>query len=62
MRRQKFLWLVLALFVAAVLVAGCGGGDKPQSGKPAEQAKTKDLNVATGTTSGVYYVLGNGMA
>ncbi|MFZ5652252.1 MAG: TAXI family TRAP transporter solute-binding subunit, partial [Bacillota bacterium] len=42
--------------------AGCGGGDKPQSGKPAEQAKTKDLNVATGTTSGVYYVLGNGMA
>ncbi|MFZ5649613.1 MAG: C4-dicarboxylate ABC transporter substrate-binding protein, partial [Bacillota bacterium] len=62
MRKKSLLWFSLTVFIVAMLAAGCGGGDKPQSGKPAEQAKTKDLNVATGTTSGVYYVLGNGMA
>ncbi len=65
MRKKCLLWLVLAVFAAAVLAGGCGGGDKAkqpgQPSKPAEQAK-RDLNVATGTTSGVYYVLGNGMA
>ncbi|MCL6612013.1 MAG: TAXI family TRAP transporter solute-binding subunit [Peptococcaceae bacterium] len=63
MRKKGFLWLVITVFAAIALAAGCGGGDKAgqQQGKPAAQTQ-KDLNVATGTTSGVYYVLGNGMA
>jgi len=66
-RKKSLLWLAITVFTAAILTAGCGGGDKAkqpaqpsQSAKPAETKK--DLNVATGTTSGVYYVLGNGMA
>lgn len=63
MRKKSILWLILAVLTAAVLVAGCGGQQQSgQSGKPADQGKARDLNLATGTTSGVYYVLGNGMA
>ena len=35
--RKATVFLVLAMFVIAVLVTGCGGGDK----KPAEQPKAK---------------------
>ncbi|MFZ5634407.1 MAG: TAXI family TRAP transporter solute-binding subunit [Bacillota bacterium] len=66
MRKRSIWWILLALIMTMALVAGCGGGDKTkqsgQAGKPADQAKARDLNLATGTTSGVYYVLGNGMA
>lgn len=67
MGKKGLVWLLVMVFVA-VLGAGCGGDKPKEQAKPAEQAKAadqgakKDLNVATGTTSGVYYVLGNGMA
>jgi len=62
-KRKSLFMVFLALIMAALMVSGCGGQEKAgQAGKPADQAKTRDLNVATGTTSGVYYVLGNGMA
>ena len=61
MKFKKMLTLLLAILMVAVLVAGCGGESKP-TGQPAAEAKTQNINLATGTTSGVYYVLGNGMA
>ncbi len=46
--KKKMTWVVLALLSAAVLL-----GSAP---------KLRDINLATGTTTGVYYVLGNGIA
>ncbi|MHB8916377.1 MAG: TAXI family TRAP transporter solute-binding subunit [Desulfocucumaceae bacterium] len=63
MRKRSIILVFLVLMMAAVLAAGCGGDKKSAPApKPAEQGKARDINLATGTTSGVYYVLGNGMA
>ncbi|KKM10125.1 C4-dicarboxylate ABC transporter substrate-binding protein [Clostridiales bacterium PH28_bin88] len=63
---KRIAWVVLVLFMVAAVLGGCGGqkpADKPAD-KPAQQEppKVRDINLATGTTTGVYYVLGNGMA
>lgn len=62
-------YLAVALILAIILLAGCGGGAKkdstnqPSSGQQAQPAgKTANINIATATTAGVYYPLGNAMA
>lgn len=60
MGKKRLLFIALALMLIVSLVAGCGGGQGTETKK--EGTAVKDVNVATGTTSGVYYVLGNGLA
>ncbi len=52
MKDRKLIWVMLAIFSFVVLIAGCGGG----------AAKPTNVNIATATTGGVYYPLGNAMA
>ena len=52
---SRFAVLGVLLAFAAVIFAGCGGGD----GKSAEK---KFLNIATGGTAGTYYPIGGAMA
>lgn len=52
MKNSKLIWILLSLFTLAI-IAGCGGG---ASNKPV------NVNIATATTGGVYYPLGNAMA
>lgn len=57
MHLRKTATLVLALFVLAILAAGCGGGDK-QAAKP----KTEQMFLLTGSTGGTYFALGGSIA
>ncbi|MDT8903728.1 TAXI family TRAP transporter solute-binding subunit [Anaeroselena agilis] len=51
MRKQAIL-ILSGLVILALIVAGCGGGAQ----------KLQNINIATATTGGVYYPLGNAMA
>ena len=57
MKQKKWLVVSVFLIALALVVAGCGGGDKQ-----AAPAKLQNINIATATTGGVYYPLGNAMA
>lgn len=64
MKQKKWLVLSICLISLALVVAGCGGssgGDKKPAA-PAAPAKIQNINIATATTGGVYYPLGNAMA
>jgi uncharacterized protein len=51
---------VALLIALALAVAGCGGERRPESG--AGGGGTRQLSIATGNTTGVYYQLGGGLA
>lgn len=53
MRRNSLIGLILCLF-CFMIIAGCGGA--------ATTTKVTNVNIATATTGGVYYPLGNAMA
>jgi TRAP transporter TAXI family solute receptor len=52
---KKALWLVTSILALVLISAGCGGNT-------ATKAKIENINIATATTGGVYYPLGNAMA
>ncbi|MHC1758221.1 MAG: TAXI family TRAP transporter solute-binding subunit [Negativicutes bacterium] len=56
-------WLVALIFLVALSLAvvGCGGGGGGGD-KQAAPAKIQNINIATATTGGVYYPLGNAMS
>ena len=60
--KQKH-WLVALIFLVALslVVVGCGGGGAGGD-KKAAPAKIQNINIATATTGGVYYPLGNAMS
>ena len=60
--KQKH-WLVALIFLVALslVVVGCGGGGAGGE-KKAAPAKIQNINIATATTGGVYYPLGNAMS
>lgn len=57
---------VLALATAGLLAAGCGGKQEPSAGPTGDSGSCKSgsgqLTIATGNSTGVYYVLGGGLA
>ena len=48
---RKLVFILSALVILALIAAGCGGAQKVQN-----------INIATATTGGVYYPMGNAMA
>ncbi len=58
--KKKMVWFLVLTMVVTLFLAGCGGS-KPEAAKN-EPPKVVDINIATATTTGVYYVLGNGLA
>ena len=52
-KRKTMLWLLSGIIVLGLIVAGCGGSSS---------SKPMNVNIATATTGGVYYPLGNAMA
>ncbi|MCX7781434.1 MAG: TAXI family TRAP transporter solute-binding subunit [Negativicutes bacterium] len=54
MRKSKLFWLLMGIIALSLIAAGCG--TSPTAGKP------ENINIATATTGGVYYPLGNAMA
>lgn len=63
MKRTKILWLLVSFVILSLVIVGCGSSTAPStSSAPAAPAKTTNLNIATATTGGVYYPLGNAMA
>lgn len=65
-RNKKFLSVVLVLtFVAVSILAGCSQPAAPSTNEPAEgepAPKEYRLNIATATTGGAYYPIGNALA
>lgn len=61
---RKTLMVVLVLFLVGSLLTGCAGGSQQQSGgsAPKEAPKEYKINIATATTGGVYYPMGNALA
>lgn len=55
MRKNTVAWLLAGIMVLSLALAGCGGGG-------GTAAKPTNINIATATTGGVYYPLGNAMA
>lgn len=54
MKKGKVLWFTVCFIILSLVVIGCGSSST--STKPA------NINIATATTGGVYYPLGNAMA
>lgn len=52
--RKQAIFVLSGLVILALIIAGCGGGGGAQ--------KVQNINIATATTGGVYYPLGNAMA
>jgi len=51
---KRLLMSLVIIFLLSLALAGCGSGS--------QQAKIQNINIATATTGGVYYPLGNAMA
>lgn len=59
--KRKQLWFIMVgLMVLSLAFAGCGGSSG--GGDQKAPAKIMNINIATATTGGVYYPLGNAMA
>jgi TRAP transporter TAXI family solute receptor len=56
MRKSTVACMLACIMVLGLLMAGCGGSGSGTSAKPT------NVNIATATTGGVYYPLGNAMA
>ena len=63
-RRRRSLAAVLASAAIATALAGCGGKQDSASGGDADSCEAPEgrLTIATGNSTGVYFVLGGGMA
>jgi uncharacterized protein len=66
-RRSRLLSVVALACAAALVVAGCGGRQQPAApagGADASscQASSGQITIATGNSTGVYFVLGGGLA
>ena len=59
MKRNQWLVAMVVLVALSMTVVGCGGGGGDKQAAP---AKILNINIATATTGGVYYPLGNAMA
>ena len=59
MKQKRWLVTLVCLMALSLAVAGCGGGGGDKQAAP---AKIQNINIATATTGGVYYPLGNAMA
>lgn len=66
---KKFKWFSISvslLLTLSAILAGCGGSTSTEStsGSTSEKPSNKPtfVNIATATTAGVYYALGNGIA
>ena len=59
MKQKTWLVFSICLISLALVLTGCGGGGGDKAAAP---AKTQNINIATATTGGVYYPLGNAMA
>lgn len=59
--KKKIAAVLLSSMVLTTFLAGCGGGDKKDSGKAAP-AKQQFVNIATGGTAGTYYPIGGAIA
>ncbi|MCL6610582.1 MAG: TAXI family TRAP transporter solute-binding subunit [Peptococcaceae bacterium] len=57
---RRWLSVLVAVFLAAALTAGCGGKQDQKKEEP--KADKKFVNIATGGTAGVYYPLGGAIA
>lgn len=55
MKKSTVAWLLAGIMVLGLIMAGCGGSG-------GSSAKPTNVNIATATTGGVYYPLGNAMA
>lgn len=53
-KKGKVLWFFVGLIVLSLVVIGCGSSST--------STKPSNINIATATTGGVYYPLGNAMA
>jgi TRAP transporter TAXI family solute receptor len=58
-KQKTILVFSICLISLALVLSGCGGGG---GDKPAASGKLQNINIATATTGGVYYPLGNAMA
>ena len=61
-KQRKWLVVLVCLMSLALLIAGCGGGGGDKKTAAQAPAKVQNINIATATTGGVYYPLGNAMA
>ena len=59
MKQKHWLVLLVILVSLSMALAGCGGSGGDKKAAP---AKAQNINIATATTGGVYYPLGNAMA
>lgn len=64
MKKIKILAVSMAAMLAASVIAGCGSSSTGGNGSAAagKDVKGQLVNIATATTGGVYYPLGNAMA
>ena len=62
MKQRKWMVVMACLIALTLALAGCGGGGGGDKKPAAAPAKTQNINIATATTGGVYYPLGNAMA
>jgi hypothetical protein len=58
-KQKHWLVFLVVLVALSMAVVGCGGGSGDKKAAP---AKIQNINIATATTGGVYYPLGNAMA
>ena len=58
MKQKHWLVFLVVLVALSMAVVGCGGGSGDKKAAP---AKIQNINIATATTGGVYYPLGNAM-
>jgi TRAP transporter TAXI family solute receptor len=61
--RKTLIW-ALVLIMAMATLAGCSGGSQQPAGDNGAQEKPKEyrINIATATTGGAYYPIGNTLA
>ena len=59
MKQKHWLVFLVVLVALSMAVVGCGGGSGDKKAAP---AKIQNINIASATTGGVYYPLGNAMA
>ena len=62
MKQRRWMVVMACLVALTLALAGCGGGGGGDKKPAAAPAKTQNINIATATTGGVYYPLGNAMA
>ncbi len=62
MKQKCWLILLVSLLAVSIVLSGCGGSGSGDKKAAAPEGKPINVNIATATTGGVYYPLGNAMA